>query len=47
MSNYNLHLSIEQFRAAMIAAGIPAPLEIQDDGVIHRFYIQGDPPVSG
>lgn len=42
MSNYNLHLSIEQFRAAMTAAGIPAPLEIQDDGVIHRFYIQGD-----
>lgn len=42
MSNYNLDLIIEQFRAAMTAAGIPAPLEIKDDGIIHRFYIQGD-----
>src|SRR5659263_15322 len=33
----------DQFRQAMIAAGLTTPTEIIDDGVIHRFSTNGKP----
>ena len=34
---------IEQFRLAIVAAGLTPPTEIIDDGVIHRFSTRGKP----
>lgn len=35
-------IKIAQFRAAMLSLGISPPTDIQADGEIHRFYIEGD-----
>lgn len=34
---------IDQFRGAIVAAGLPAPDEISDDGKLHRFSTNGKP----
>lgn len=35
-------IKIEQFRVAMLSEGILPPFEIQLDGLIHRFHVDGD-----
>lgn len=36
-----MNSAIDQFRAAIAAAGLPAPDEIHDDGAMHRFSTSG------
>lgn len=34
--------TIDKFRAAMHRAGLTPPLEIEGDGLLHRFHVEGD-----